>query len=75
MQTFFLVIHLILCFLLIAVILLQAPKGEGLSGMFGGQTATFMNKQQGLDRWLLLGTVTFGFLFAITSFVLAVWRV
>ena len=75
MHTFLLVIHVLLCLLLITVILLQAPKGEGLSGMFGGQTAQFMNKQRGLDRWLTIGTVTFAFLFALTSFVLAVWRV
>ncbi|MCL2549117.1 MAG: preprotein translocase subunit SecG [Symbiobacteriaceae bacterium] len=75
MQTFLWVIHVLLCVGLIAVVLLQAPKGEGLSGLFGGQTAQFMNRQQGLEKWLIMGTITFAFLFAITSFVLAVWRV
>ena len=75
MQTFLTVVHVLLCVLLIATVLLQAPKGEGLTSMLGGQTAQFMNKQQGLEKWLVMGTVTFGFLFAVTSFVLAVWRV
>ena len=75
MQTFLWVIHVLLCIGLIAVVLMQAPKGEGLSGLFGGQTAQFMNRQQGLEKWLIKGTVVFAFLFAITSFVLAVWRV
>jgi len=74
-HTFFTVIHILLCIGLVVVVLLQAPKGEGLSAMFGGQAAQFMNRQQGLDQWLVLGTITFGFLFAVTSFVLAVWRV
>jgi len=75
MQTFLWVVHVVLCIGLIAIILLQAPKGEGLSGIFGGQTAQFMNRQQGLEKWLVMGTIAFSFLFAITSFVLAVWRV
>jgi len=75
MRTFITVIHILLCFGLVASVLIQAPKGEGLSGMFGGQTATFMNRQRGIDRWLMMGTVAFAFLFAVTSFVLAVWRV
>ena len=75
MHTFVTVLHLILCVAVVVVVLLQAPKGEGLSAMFGGQTAQFMNRQQGLDKWLLMGTVAFGFLFAVTSFILAVWRV
>ena len=75
MQTFVTVLHIILCVGLVVFILMQAPKGEGLSAMFGGQTMQFMNRQQGLDKWLLLGTVSVAFLFAITSFILAVWRV
>ena len=75
MHTFITVLHILLAVALVVVVLLQAPKGEGLSAMLGGQTMQFMNRQQGLERWLTLGTVTFGFLFAVTSFVLAVWRV
>ena len=75
MQTFFWVLHVVFCICLVAIVLVQAPKGEGLSGLFGGQTAQFMNRQHGLDKWLVAGTITFGFLFAVTSFILAVWRV
>ena len=75
MHTFVTVLYILICIGLIVVILLQSPKGEGLSAMFGGQAAQFMNRQQGLDKWLLMATVTLGFLFAVTSFILAVWRV
>ncbi|MCL2497670.1 MAG: preprotein translocase subunit SecG [Symbiobacteriaceae bacterium] len=75
MQAFVIGLHIFFCIGIIVVVLLQAPKGEGLSSMFGGQAAQFMNRQRGLDRWLLFGTIAFGFLFAVTSFVLAVWRV
>ena len=75
MQTFLWAVHVVLCIGLVAIVLMQAPKGEGLSGLFGGQTAQFMNRQQGVEKWLVMGTITFAFLFAITSFVLSVWRV
>jgi protein translocase SecG subunit len=66
---------MLLCVALIVIVLLQAPKGEGLSGAFGGQTAQFLNKQRGFDAILVRATVALGFLVAITSIVLAVWRV
>ena len=75
MQTVMTVVHVVLCILLIAVILLQAPKGEGLTSMLGGQTAQFMSRQQGLEKWMITGTIIFSFLYAMTSFVLAIWRV
>lgn len=68
-------IHLLLCVALIVVVLLQAPKGEGISGAFGGQAAQFLNKQRGFDVILVRATVALGFLVATTSIVLAVWRV
>lgn len=75
MQNFVTALHLLLCVGLIVIVLLQAPKGEGLSGAFGGQTAQFLNKQRGFDTLLVRATVALGFLVAITSIVLAVWRV
>jgi len=75
MHTFMTIIHIALCVGLIAVILMQSPKGEGLTSMLGGQTAQFMNKQQGIEQWLFRGTVALAFLAAVTSFVLSVWRV
>lgn len=75
MQTFMTVIHVLLCLGLIVVVLMQSPKGEGLSAMLGGQTAQFMNKQQGIEQWLFRATVALAFLAAVTSFVLSVWRI
>ena len=75
MHSFMTFLHVLISIGLMVVILMQSPKGEGLSAMFGGQTAQFMNKQQGIEQWLFRGTVALGFLFVITSFVLSVWRV
>lgn len=36
MYTVIIILHIIVCFVLIAVILLQAGKGAGLSNIFGG---------------------------------------
>ncbi|MCE5196392.1 MAG: preprotein translocase subunit SecG [Negativicutes bacterium] len=74
MQTFVMIVHLVLCVGLIVAILLQAPKGEGISEAFGGQAAQFLNKQRGFDVILTRCTIVLGFLVAITSLVLAVWR-
>lgn len=61
MQTFVLIIHILVCIVLIVSILLQSSKGGGLAGAFGGaggQTgamfggtgaATFLSK---VTRWL-----------------------
>ena len=56
-----LIIHLLLCIGLVLTVLLQAGKGGGLSGAFGGAgaqtilgqrgTATFLSK---LTRWLAI---------------------
>ena len=44
MYTFLLIIYVIVCLILIVVILLQAGRGGGLSGLFGGagQTQTIL---------------------------------
>ena len=55
METVLLIIHILICFILIISILLQASKGGGLAGAFGGSgasgailgstgTATFLSK-------------------------------
>ncbi len=61
MQTFMLIIHILVCIVLIVVILLQSSKGGGLAGAFGGAggqagamfggtgAATFLSK---VTRWL-----------------------
>ena len=58
MYNFLIVIYIIACFILIAVILLQAGRGGGLSEAFGGGG--------GMDR-TIFGTPTTTFLTRITA--------
>ena len=39
MYTFLLILFVLVCFALVVVILLQAGKGQGLAGTFGGPGA------------------------------------
>jgi preprotein translocase subunit SecG len=58
MYTFLLILFVIICFSLVVVILLQAGKGQGLAGTFGGPgagavfggrgAATFLSKATGV---------------------------
>ena len=58
MYTFLLILFVIICFSLVVVILLQAGKGQGLAGTFGGPgagavfggrgAATFLSKATGI---------------------------
>ena len=64
MYTFLLVLFVLICFALVVVILLQAGKGQGLAGTFGGPgagavfggrgAATFLSKATGVLATLYL---------------------
>jgi preprotein translocase subunit SecG len=64
MYTFLLIIFVLVCFALVVVILLQAGKGQGLAGTFGGPgagavfggrgAATFLSKATGILATLFL---------------------
>ncbi len=72
MFTFFLVIHILICFLLVVVILLQAGKGGGLASAFGGSgtsDATFGGRQAA--GFLGKSTTVLGTVFLVSSFFLA----
>ena len=65
-------LHIIVCVLLVAVVLLQKSKGDGLSGAFGGGgalTASFGNR--GAATLLSKATSILAVLFMATSFFLA----
>ena len=65
-------LHIVVCVLLIAVVLLQKSKGDGLSGAFGGGgalTASFGNR--GAATLLSKATTVLAVLFMATSFFLA----
>jgi preprotein translocase subunit SecG len=72
---FFVVVHVLICIALVLIVLLQAGKGGGLSGAFGGgstaQTlfggrgaATFLTKT---TQWLAAGFMVMSILLAVLS--------
>jgi preprotein translocase subunit SecG len=66
--TFITIIHLIVCVLLTIVILMQASKGGGLSGAFGGQAsmgAVFGGR--GAGSFLSKATIVLATLFMLGS--------
>ncbi|OPX30479.1 MAG: preprotein translocase subunit SecG [Gemmatimonadaceae bacterium 4484_173] len=67
-------LHSVICVLLIAVVLLQKSKGDGLSGAFGGGgalTASFGNR--GAASLLSKATSVLAVLFMVASFLLALF--
>ena len=67
-------LHSVICVLLVAVVLLQKSKGDGLSGAFGGGgalTASFGNR--GAASLLSRATTVLAVLFMVTSFFLAIF--
>jgi preprotein translocase subunit SecG len=59
------VIHLILSLILIAVVLLQSGKAQGLSGAIAGGSETFFGKNKGrtidaiLSKWTSVVAIAF----------------
>jgi len=71
MYTFIIVLHLIVCFLMIASILLQAGKGAEIGAAFGGSSQTVFGSR-GPGTFLSKVTVAAAFIFMSTSLTLAV---
>ncbi len=74
MTTVLTFMHSVICVLLVAVVLLQKSKGDGLSGAFGGGgalTASFGNR--GAASLLSRATTVLAVLFMVTSFFLAIF--
>ena len=68
---FVLTLHVLVCFLMIVVILLQSGKGGGLAGAFGGGGATTVFGGRGATTVLTRATMVLGILFFVTSLTLA----
>ncbi len=66
------IIHLILSLILIAVVLLQSGKAQGLSGAIAGGSETFFGKNKGrtIDAILEKWTSVVAIAFLVTSVVL-----
>lgn len=66
------IIHLILSLILVAVVLLQSGKAQGLSGAIAGGSETFFGKNKGrtidaiLEKWTSVVAISF----LVTSIVL-----
>lgn len=69
MTAFIVVIHVIVCFILILVILLQAGRGSGLSwGVFGGSPQSFLGTKSA--SFLTKATSVSAILFLLTCITL-----
>ena len=73
MQNALVIIHVIISVVLIAVVLLQHGKQQGLSGSIAGGAETFFGKNKGrtIDAMLKKFTSVFAALFIISSVALA----
>ena len=73
MFAFFVVIHLLVCFALVLVVLLQSGKGGGLAGVLGGggSGGQTLFGGRGAADFLSKSTSVLAFLFMLTSVVLA----
>jgi preprotein translocase subunit SecG len=70
MYTLTVVLHLIVCFLMIAAILLQAGKGAEIGAAFGGSSQTVFGSR-GPGTFLSKVTVAAAIIFMLTSLGLA----
>ena len=71
MYTITVILHLIVCFLMIAAILLQAGKGAEIGAAFGGSSQTVFGSR-GPGTFLSKVTVGAAIVFMLTSLSLAV---
>ena len=71
MYIFIVVIHVIVCIILMAVVLLQAGKGAEMGAAFGGSSQTIFGSR-GAATFLSKVTVGAAVLFMITSLTLSI---
>ena len=71
MRTFVLILQIIVCFGLIATIILQAGKSAGLSGSIAGGAEQFFGKKKGLDEFLAKMTSWLAVVFMVLTLLLS----
>ncbi|RMG04426.1 MAG: preprotein translocase subunit SecG [Nitrospirae bacterium] len=72
MFTLLIIIHLIVCFFLIGVVLIQGGKGAELGSAFGGGSSQTLFGGRGAATFLSKLTTVVAVIFMITSLLLAV---
>ena len=74
MMTALTIVHVVLCVILIAIVLFQSGKQQGLSGSIGGGASTFFGKNGARTKDAILAKLTavIAVLFIVTSIVLTV---
>ncbi len=70
MATFLLIVHLIICFFLITIVLVQGGKGAELGAAFGGSSQTLFGAR-GAATFFSKLTTGAAIFFMLTSFALA----
>lgn len=71
MVTLLVILHIIVCFVLILVVLLQTGKGADLAGAFGGGGSQTALGSRGAATFLSKATTASAVIFMITSLALA----
>jgi len=71
MVTLLVILHIIVCFVLILVVLLQTGKGADLAGAFGGGGSQTALGSRGAATFLTKATTASAVIFMITSLSLA----
>lgn len=72
MGVFLMILQLLVSIGLIAVVLLQKSKGEGL-GAIGGSAQMFFDQARGLDRVLEKATTYLAVAFMVLSIAISIW--
>ncbi len=73
MQTFLMVVEVIISILLIVVVVLQSSKSAGMGAVSGGADSVFGGKAQGVDGILSKLTIILALVFAVFSLWLDVF--
>lgn len=71
MHVLVIIIHLLACFSLILIVLLQSGKGQSMGAMFGGAGSQSLLGSTGASSFLTKATTAVAVIFMLTSLTLA----